>query len=197
MKNLFLFFTFLFSCFLIAQKISSDTLILNSINKNKIFENTEYGYGYLKDVDNKLDKYIGNWKHSNDSLTYSLFIEKHLLKHPRNLNYSRIIQDVLIIRHLITTHDGRIIEDTRLNSPIDSTSLIIGWKFNNDGSYEFYYVDKDKCPSNVLINIKTLAKNQFTFLYKLRDIEYANYFCPDGLVPPNFLLNPITFNKVQ
>jgi hypothetical protein len=83
---------------------------------------------YLKDTNNLLPKYLGTWKGTFEGKNYTFVVTKHTYK-PNNVTY-----DILLIRYLITSSNGTVIEDTR-NLPNDSPYVIKGYYFSKDISY--------------------------------------------------------------
>lgn len=84
---------------------------------------------YLKDINGLLNKYLGTWKGTVDNKNYTFVI----IKYKNNLSRG-VSQDELMIRYLITTSNGTVIEDTRSLSD-DSSYVIKGDYFNKTASY--------------------------------------------------------------
>ncbi|MCD9575635.1 DUF6705 family protein [Flavobacterium soyae] len=83
---------------------------------------------YLKDVNGLFNKYLGIWKGTIDNKNYTFVISKY--KH----DFLGISKDKLLIRYLITTSSGTVIEDTR-SLPDNSSYVIKGDYFNKTASY--------------------------------------------------------------
>ncbi|WP_157676830.1 hypothetical protein [Chryseobacterium sp. T16E-39] len=77
---------------------------------------------YLKDVNNELDSYVGNFTANFEGKTINLFITKELKK-PINLQTKNYFQDVLSIRYIVKNASGQILQDTK-NMSIPATQTI-------------------------------------------------------------------------
>lgn len=92
---------------------------------------------YLKDVNGLFNKYLGIWKGTIDNKNYTFVISKY--KH----DFLGISKDKLLIRYLITTSSGTVIEDTR-SLPDNSIYVIKGDYFGKKALYYIsYYMGKN------------------------------------------------------
>lgn len=95
---------------------------------------------YLKDINNRFDKYIGVWKGTYNAKNYEFRVTKFVDK------YLNLIEDKLFIRYIIKDVNGVILEDTS-TLPNESPYVIKGHYFNKTASYYvLYYMGKNaKC----------------------------------------------------
>lgn len=110
---------------------------------------------YLKDVNNLLEKYIGTWKGTYDSKNFTFVVTK--IKH----DFLGVSVDELLIRYLITTTSGNIIEDTR--SLPDADPLVIEGNYisNSKGYYVLNYLGKNtECGQSGEVYISTSKDNK-------------------------------------
>ena len=132
---------------------------------------------YIKDVNHLLDRYLGTWKGNSDNKNYTFFITKHTYK-PLNVTY-----DVLLIRYLITSSSGTVIEDTR-SLPDTSLYVITGDQFGkNLGYYMSNYYGKDNaCGQRGVVYITNVkdTEQQITLYLSPDKVLLNPYTCPAG-----------------
>ena len=77
--------------------------------------NTDYltvaNNSYLKDINNELDQFIGEYKATYQNLQYDIYIAKEIQKPITILNKS-FYQDVLIVKFIIKNSNGLFVQDT-------------------------------------------------------------------------------------
>ncbi|WP_035669457.1 DUF6705 family protein, partial [Flavobacterium sp. 83] len=129
---------------------------------------------YLKDVNNLLGKYIGTWKGTFENKNYTFIVKKYTCK-PQNVTY-----DKLLIRYLITTTNGVIIEDTR-NLPDTSTYVIEGYYFSKDLTYYVsnYYGKNSGCgqKGTVYIRMKNISNTDMSLTFEPEKILLTEDSC--------------------
>lgn len=106
---------------------------------------------YLKDVNHLLDKFIGTWKGTYNNRNYTFIITQYTDA------YNSLLEDLLLMRYLITDQNGTVIEDTRSLDNKD-TYVIEGRFFikNKTNSYLLTYIGKKaKCGQTGQIHIST------------------------------------------
>lgn len=90
---------------------------------------------YFKDVNNKLDPFVGTWLGNYNGNTIELFVVKYLY----NSTIRPLSIDELLIRYKITDSNGTVIVDTT-DLPNDSSYVIDGTYFlKNSDVYELSY----------------------------------------------------------
>lgn len=150
-------------------------------SENGIPDNT-----YLKDVNNLLSKYIGTWKGAYSDKNYTLYITKY------TYTFKTRTCDVLLIRYLITSSNGTILEDTR-NLSSESPYVIEGDYFSKDlASYASNFTGKNSSCGNggtVFIRIKNSANTLMSFGFEPDKIMISEETCP------GFRFADLTFPK--
>lgn len=148
---------------------------------------------YLKDVNNLLNKYIGTWKGTYEGKNYTFVITKF-----KDV-FLGITEDKLLIRYLITTTNGVVIEDTRSLSDT-STYVIEGSFFSKDLSYYgLNFFGKNSICGNqgtVFIRMKntTNTSMSLTFMQSMETIAEDN--CPGlKLAEPSLPINGMMLTK--
>ena len=135
------------------------------------------GTTYVKDINNKLDKFVGTWRGEVDNKSYEFVVEKITLE-ANDLGYK---EDVLIMRYDIKNSSGTTVENT-LGLPVDSPYVIEGYFLNDDSSYMLTYAGKEgKCGQggNLFINIRDddTMRLKLTIGHKL----ITPQDCPNGV----------------
>jgi len=130
---------------------------------------------YLKDVNNLLSKYVGTWKGTYAGKNYTFFITKYTSK------FDKVTNDVLLIRYLITSSNGTILEDTRSASNSDA-NVIEGNYFSKDlASYALNYFGKNSQCGNkgiVFIRIKNSTNTLMSVAFEPDQFLMSEDFCP-------------------
>jgi hypothetical protein len=129
---------------------------------------------YLKDTNNELQDYEGNWKGSWDGKIISVKLKK--------MNYFfnstlKIYSDILIAKFKVTDSNNNILFD---NSNInDDLAKITGGKFfkKYPQKYSLIYVDSDICGIHGLIEIEFTNANKNQLNWKFN--EHSNIITPD------------------
>ncbi|WP_166924639.1 DUF6705 family protein [Flavobacterium poyangense] len=110
---------------------------------------------YLKDVNGLLDKYLGTWKGTYDSKSFTFVITK--AKH----DFLGISVDELQIRYLITTLSGEVIEDTRSLPNADALVIQGDYISKSLGYYVLNYFGKNtECGQSGEVFISTTKDNK-------------------------------------
>ncbi|MFY0630973.1 MAG: hypothetical protein JXR05_11365 [Flavobacteriaceae bacterium] len=136
--------------------------------------------GYLKDVNNLLDKYLGIWRKTQNNKIY----EFHVVKITRSSETRDLKMDELEIRYKITNATtGDVIVDTTILN--DGPFIIKGKHFNLDKTvYSLSYIGlNSKCGQNGTVFIEALPANNFTTLKLFLYVYGETYDCPNGSVP--------------
>jgi len=130
---------------------------------------------YLKDVNNLLGKYIGTWKGTFEGKNYTLYIVK------ATSTYDKITRDRLLIRYLITSSNGTILEDTR-SLPDTNPYIIKGSYFGKDlASYASNYAgNNSQCGNNgtIFTRIKNTSNTLMSFTFEPDKIMISEETCP-------------------
>ncbi|WP_344823543.1 DUF6705 family protein [Chryseobacterium ginsenosidimutans] len=163
----FLFLTTILSCK--AQTISLDQLS-QCENKPDCPD-----YIYLKDTNNRLDKFVGVWKGTyTDGRTY----EFHFTKKENNYTFGKY-WDIIKGRLLIKTPNGQELANTL--SASDDNTLFGGFIFDkNLIRYQMYYSGNAECNDKgyVYLSIDPNNINQMK-LYFMQDMDIIAS-CPNG-----------------
>ncbi len=163
--------------------------VVNYVNsKNGIPKNITS----IKDVNHLLDKFIGTWKGTYDGKNY----EFKVLKITANLG--RLTEEKLVMRYLITSSSGTIIEDTRALP--DSSPYVIKGDYLEKDTYFLTYTGKNaKCGQSgtILINfLKGNNNNTKMSLFLAPDsIILSETSCPNGGAKQIMPLDQIAFTK--
>jgi hypothetical protein len=130
---------------------------------------------YLKDINNLLNKYLGTWKGTFEDKNYTFIITK--FKH----DFLGITVDELLIRYLITTTNGAVIEDTR-SLPDTSPYVIKGDYFSKGATYYVSnYLGKNSgCgqKGTVFIRMKNAANTEMSLILVPDKILLTEDSCP-------------------
>ncbi|NML58641.1 DUF6705 family protein [Chryseobacterium cheonjiense] len=148
-------------------------------------------YSSIKDISNRLDKFVGTWKGSfTDGRTY----EFHFIKKSDFSLYGEKPWDLLIGKILVKDNNGNILETT-INLPDDSTHFN-GYLFDkNLKGYKLYYSGNAECNDKgfVYIYFKEPSNLSQLSLMFLQDYDIvAN--CPNGyktIMPNNKIIRLI------
>lgn len=148
---------------------------------------------YLKDINNLLLKYIGTWKGTYEGKNYTFVITK--FRH----DFLGISADKLLVRRLITTTNGTVIEDTR-SLPDTSPDVIKGSFFSKDLSYYGlrFFGENSICGNQgtVFIRMKntTNTSMSLTFMQDMVTINEEN--CPGlKLAEPSLPISGMMLTK--
>ena len=110
---------------------------------------------YLKDINGLLNKYLGTWKGTYNNKNYTFIITKF------KKDFLGISKDKLLVRYLITTTTGSILEDTR--SLPDANPLVIeGDYISKSGGYYAlnYFGQNITCGQSGVVFISTTRDNK-------------------------------------
>lgn len=149
---------------------------------------------YLKDVNNLRDKYVGTWKGTYEGKNYTFFVTKYTYK------FSNVTHDTLLIRYLITTSNGAVIEDTR-SLPDTSPNIIEGDHFNKGATHYMlnYFGKNSGCGQKGTVFIwmkKNTANTEMSLTMMPEKFLMTEDSCP-GLILAEQLLpvNAMTLTK--
>ena len=174
MKKLFLIIiSILFSRIGYSQIISIEEVKEIVTDNNKVLPR---GTTYIKDTNNKLDKFVGTWKGEINNKKYEIRTEKATIE-AAGLGYK---EDVLTMRYRISNEFDTIIENT-LDIPDNSPYTIEGYYLNNDNSYVLTYVGKKgKCGQggSMFINLRSDGTMRLKLVPGHQIITPQN--CPSG-----------------
>ena len=146
---------------------------------------------YLKDVNNKLDIYTGTWKGTYGDKIFLLTFTKHTDVR------ENIKEDVLLMRYLITTDKGILLEDTRFLT--DSDPFIVQGYYIEKSTYAMTYGGRNaKCGQTGTIFIdflKDTNKSKMTLFLEPEQMMISYDECPNGRAKQIFPLDQITLTK--
>ena len=127
-------------------------------------------YVYLKDVNNVLGKFVGDWAGNYNGKNYLFRISK------ATSDNGEIKEDYLLMRYTITTSNGTVIENT-LNLA-DNKVYTTGGYLAKSGSYVFYYQGKDSdCGQNGSIFAGVLDNSNGTKMEAYLEVEGEMWDC--------------------
>ncbi len=109
---------------------------------------------YLKDVNGLLNKYLGTWKGTYNNKNYTFIVTK------TKLDVLGVFVDKLLVRYLITTTTGLVLEDTRTLT--DTNLLVIeGDYLSNDKKYYVlnYFGKNTTCGQSGEVFISTITSS--------------------------------------
>jgi len=109
---------------------------------------------YLKDINGLLNKYLGTWKGTYNNKNYTFIVTKI------KKDFLGISKDKLLIRYLITTTTGSILEDTR-NLPDANTLVIEGDYLSSNTKYYVlnYFGKNTNCGQSGEVFISTITSS--------------------------------------
>ncbi|MAW96934.1 MULTISPECIES: DUF6705 family protein [unclassified Leeuwenhoekiella] len=87
---------------------------------------------YVKDVNNKLEKFLGTWTGSANGYNYEFTVTK------RTIKFGAIKEDELVLHYTITDDQGSVLESTSGLSD-DNPLVMKNGHMNELGSYVFSY----------------------------------------------------------
>lgn len=155
-----------------AQTIIPVEEVIEYMDSNKEFPKGSY----LKDVNNKLDVYIGTWKGIYGDKMFEFTLSKFT-----DIRVN-IKEDILLMRYLITTTNGSIIEDTR-SLPNLNPYVIQGY-YIEKSTYALTYGGKDaKCGQTGTIFIDWLKgsnNTKMTLFLEPEQMIISSQECPNG-----------------
>lgn len=162
--------------------------------------NTDYdevpNNSYLKDLNNNLDPYIGNYKANYNGKEITLYITKvndKLEKFPQKVFY----RDALVIKYIVKTVSGVILQDTQ-NNNIPNIELYSTRIRSYDSSVIFYYSGTNCGVGWGTVLLKKINNTQISFLYQPDDMIITPERCPGN---PDLTIylpeteNPLIFTK--
>ncbi|WP_131797231.1 DUF6705 family protein [Chryseobacterium kwangjuense] len=142
-------------------------------------------YTYVKDTNNRLDKFVGTWKGVyTDGKTYELHFTK---KENDGGWFNKKFWDKLIGRMLVKSSDGSVLY-TSLNN--DDLNSITGFQFDkNLKKYRMYYSANGNCNDKGYIFVSFPDSNNLTQmkLVFMQDLDIS-FSCPSGykiVIPDN------------
>lgn len=150
------------SVFCEAQKtISLDQAYQYSKSEDGIPEDVTY----VKDVDNRLDKFTGTWKGSYGDKIYEITFEKVI-----NNGGSEIYWDKVYGKLLVRSNEGDILYNS-MNSTISDHNILYGINFQKN-VYMLNFINNTSCNDEgvVFIEITKSSPNKMTLFFS-RDRE--------------------------
>jgi hypothetical protein len=145
---------------------------------------------YFKDINHLLDKYVGNWKGTFNNRNFEFIITKN------TTIYDGLSEDRLLIRFLITTDTGTIIEDTR--AELDDKCSITGDYIENSYYALYYFGGNSQCGQSGTVFI-TMVKNtnnsQMKLFLEQDHVLLPEETCPNGRAAQVLPLEQITLTK--
>ncbi len=154
----------------------SQVLPVEELKDNYIFENRgllDDGITYVKDVNNKLDKFVGIWNGTFEGIDYKVKIDKYTKQNED----SNIRHDKLIMRYEMSTGSSIILSTIQL--PNSNVLVNKGYYLNNDTSYMFIYLgEQRRCGQKGYIFVSLSNTNTMNFLYTRSGHALDGRLCP-------------------
>lgn len=128
---------------------------------------------YFKDVNNVLNKYIGEWKGSISNKNYTFIVDKF------THSFLGISVDKLLIRYKITNQAGTVIEDT--TALTNASKYVIKGQYL-DAAYVLFYQGREfKCGQKGNVFISVYENNTKMQLFLVPDSDLIGTDdCPNG-----------------
>ena len=138
---------------------------------------------YLKDLNNELDAYTGNWKASFEGKTIDLFITKETHKHFKT-KYE-YYKDALSVRYIVSQPSGSlnlILQDTQnmYFQPYEITHTIYSRWVENGNELLLYYGGTNCGIGWGSIKLKKLSATQLAWEYRPNGTVTSSDTCPPG-----------------
>lgn len=133
---------------------------------------------YVKDIGNRLNKFIGTWKGTSNGKSYELKLEKK-----ENFGNNEVKWDKLIGKLKIKDNQGNILFDSFQNSEADAEPY--GYNFQGS-AYEMRFSTNNNCGDHgtIFLEIKSIVINgdkMRMFYYPSSGLANNNSICPDLL----------------
>ncbi|WP_284462468.1 DUF6705 family protein [Chryseobacterium sp.] len=142
--------------------------------------NTDYeevpNYSYLKDLDNELDAYVGNYKATFQGKEIILFITKQENKLEKRVNI-KFYRDALIVKYIVKDPAGNILQDTK-NNNLPDIELYSTRIRSYDKSVIFYYSGTNCGVGWGDVFLKKISNTQFSWEYRPDDMIITPERCP-------------------
>ncbi|KPE49717.1 hypothetical protein [Chryseobacterium indologenes] len=141
---------------------------------NTFMENIPEG-GYVKDLNNELEPYIGVYKAVDQGNEITLFITKEENRLTKRVN-KKFYRDALIVKFIIKNSSGQILQDTQ--NGITSLNNIHSLGTNpNLGAVILYYEGTNCGIGWGKIILKKLNMTQFSWTYSFNGSVITNENC--------------------
>ncbi|WP_370897911.1 hypothetical protein [Chryseobacterium gossypii] len=137
---------------------------------------------YLKDTNNELQAFIGQYSSSYNGKQITLYITKENDKY-FDLGDKKIYRDVLSIRYIVKNSTGNILQDTQnMNFQINQYTHTIysQWVVDSGTKVIFNYRGTNCNVGWGKIILKKINSTQLSWEYKPNDIILDNSKCPPG-----------------
>lgn len=186
MKNILFILVFFIAASYNAQQVYPLNADFDEIPQNS----------YLKDIDNELDAYVGNYFASYNGKYIKLFITKELKRYFDHKSV-KIYSDVLSVKYIVKNSSGITLQDTKTidfqPNQIKNTIYSIGTR-PLQNSVGLIYGGTNCGVGNGLINLKKLNSSQISWEYFPNDIILDSERCPSGTDTTIYL--PETMNLI-
>lgn len=169
-----------------AQQIQPLNTKLQDINPN----------AYLKDQDNELEQYVGNYVATYQNNTITLYISKEIQKfiHSTNKNY---YQDVLSVRYTVKNSSGSVLQNTQ-NMNFEANQKLFSiysmGTLPSRGSVSLYYGGTNCGIGWGDIYLKKINNTQISWEYRPDSMVFLTGDCPPGTDKTVYL--PVTKNLI-
>ena len=184
-KLFFLILFFLLNLSINAQNTISLDQAYQYINSN---EGIPDNVSYIKDINNKLDPFIGIWKGSYDNKVFEIKFEKKINDGNSDLFWDRLYGRLLVKNSI----NGAVVFNSMSNNLAD-TGVMSGFTFQRN-TYMLDFVYKSECndvgmvyieKSNNIPNSITLYFNRNSNLIYDMSSQCPNYKNYNTLLPSN------------
>ncbi|WP_172277278.1 DUF6705 family protein [Chryseobacterium sp. LAM-KRS1] len=173
-----------------AQQIQPLNTSLKDITSNS----------YLKDLNNELDSYVGNFSANFDGKIINLFITKEVKK-KIDLQTKSYYQDVLCIKFIVKKTSGQVLQDTKnLSIPINQdTHTIYSFGTSPSQNLVLLYYGGTNCGIGWgKILLKKINSTQLSWIYKPNDSLIDSATCPPSTDKTVYLpeIKDLVFTKL-
>lgn len=191
MKNLKLQ-TLLF-CFIIFSIISCKAQILPLNTYLDDIPNN----AYVKDLNNELSAYVGTYEANFDNKKITLYFTKQENKLEKRVK-KNFYRDVIIVKYVIKTTSGTVLQDTKNNNITMNELYSIGTRPSNNELYLSYSGTNCMVGWGMVI-LKKLNANQLSWYYRPNSIIIDDNTCPPGTDLTIYLpeVKDLIFTKVS
>ncbi|MXS69644.1 hypothetical protein GSF70_00255 [Flavobacteriaceae bacterium W22] len=130
--------------------------------------------GYVKDVNNDLNQFVGIYKANFQGNETTLYITKveHMFKERIDQSY---YMDALIIRYTVKNSSGAILQDTQYNTQNDFYSI---WSSPQENGVALYYPGTNCGVGNGKVILFKINPTQLSWEYRPNGKLLDEYNCP-------------------
>ncbi|MCS4303752.1 DUF6705 family protein [Chryseobacterium sp. BIGb0232] len=137
---------------------------------------------YLKDINNELDSFVGNWQGSYNGNLITLFITKETQKFFNKSGY-KYYKDILSVKYVVKNSSGIVLQNTQ-NMTFQANqlthTLYSRWAEDNGNSLLLYYGGTNCSVGWGSVKLKKNSAIQISWEYRPNDMIIDDTKCPPG-----------------